>query len=95
MTIAPSVLAKYTGDIAFAAGEQPAQTTDAFLGQLQTAADNLDTAGINGAENLETAATLISESMTAPVAEQRMLIARANRLLRNIPDMVDEFRDMV
>ena len=95
MPIAPSVFAKYATDIAFVAEAEPAQTAEDFVSQLWTAADNLDTAGINGAEDLETAATLLSEATAAPVAEQRTLVSRANRLLRDTADMVDEYRDMV
>ena len=95
MAIAPSVLDRYTDDIAFAAGEQPATTTEDFIHQLHTAASNLADAGINGTEDLETAATLINEALAAPAAEQRTLINRATQLLKITREMVDEYRDMV
>lgn len=93
--IASSVFVEYVDDIAFAAEERPAATAEDFIHQLQTAADHLDTAGITGAEDLETAATLISEALSAPADEQHAFISRATQLLRNTREMVAEYRDMV
>lgn len=96
MTIAPSALAQYVDDIAFAAEEPPAQTPEAFIDQLRTAAHNLETyAGINGAEDLETAATYLSDALESSGAERRLLLDRAIRHLKNTSDMVDELRLMV
>lgn len=95
MTIAPSVLAKYVDDVAFVAESSPAQTPDEFLSQLETAAHNLSTARINGAEELETAVTYLADAMKSAGAERRVLLTKAVGYLANTRDMVDEYRAMV
>lgn len=93
---ADQFIAEYANDIAFAAEEQPAQTPEAFIEQLRTAAHNLGHyAGINGAEDLETAATYLADALSATGAEQRTLLDRAVGYLANTAEMVDEYRDMV
>jgi len=95
-TIAPSILARYTDDIAFVAEEKPATTPEAFVDQLQTAAHNLGFfARINGAEDLETAATYLSDAIASTGAERKVLLNKAVEYLVNTSDMVDEYRDMV
>jgi hypothetical protein len=94
-TIAPSVLAKYTDGIAFVAEKAPAATPQEFANQLETAARNLSMARINGAEDLETAATYLADAMRAKGAERRVLLGRAVEYLSNARDMVDEYRLMV
>jgi hypothetical protein len=94
-TIAPSILAKYVDDVAFAAEEQPATTPEAFVDQLDTAARNLGRARINGAEDLETAAIYLADAMRSQGAERRVLLNKAVGYLVNVADMVDEYRLMV
>lgn len=96
MTITPTILARYTDDIAFAAEAEPATTPQEFIDQLGTAARNLGTfARINGAEDLETAVIYLTDAMEAKGAERRVLLNRAVGYLANTADMVDEYRLMV
>jgi chemotaxis protein histidine kinase CheA len=96
VTIAPSILAQFVDDIAFAAEEPPATTPKVFIEQLRTAAHNLDVhARINGAEDLETAATYLTDAMEAKGAERRVLLNRAVKYLADTADIVDEYRLMV
>jgi hypothetical protein len=96
MTIAPAVLAEFVDDIAFAAGTEPATTPAEFIDQLGTAAINLGhSAGINGAEDLETAATYLADAMEATGGTRKKLLAQAVKYLKHTADMVDEYRDMV
>lgn len=90
------IIVRHATDIAFAAEEQPATTPDDFLDQLRTAAHNLGYyAGINGAEDLDTAAMYLDDARHAGTAEQPVLLKRANRNLKYLADMVDEYRLMV
>ncbi|MFB8182596.1 hypothetical protein ACFC8N_42735 [Streptomyces sp. NPDC055966] len=95
MTIAPSILATYTDNIAFVAETSPAQTPDEFVNQLETAARNLTAARINGAEDLETAATYLIDAIHAKGTERQVLTKQAVSYLANTRDMVDEYRAMV
>jgi hypothetical protein len=95
MTIAPAVLAPYVDDIAFVAEEKPATTPAEFAEQLGTASERLTDAGINGAEDLETAATYLADAIALTGAEQRVLLNRAVKYLKDTDDMVAEYRDMV
>ena len=96
MTIAPSLLAPYVDDIAYAAEAQPAETPEDFLNQLERAAHNLgDLARIDDAEDLQTAVVYLRDAMDAKGAERRVLLNRAVSYLANTADMVDEYRGMV
>lgn len=95
-TIAPAILAPYVDDIAFVAEEKPAATPQALVGQLQTAAHRLGYyAGINGAEDLETAATYLSDAIASTGGKRQVLLKQAVEYLVNTADMVDEYRLMV
>ncbi|WP_039942970.1 hypothetical protein [Streptomyces himastatinicus] len=94
MTIAPSALAKYVDDIAFAAEGTAATTPQEFAEQLEVAAENLSRAHINGAEDLETAATYLADAMRSTGADRRVLLDKAVEYLSNARDMVDEYRLM-
>lgn len=96
MTIAPAVLAPYINDIAYAAEQPPAETPEAFLNQLEKAAYNLHTlARINGAEDLETAATYLADALQSTGSQRRSLTNHAVRHLAGVRDVVDEYRGMV
>jgi hypothetical protein len=96
VTIAPSILAPYVDDIAFAAEAEPATTPQEFIDQLGTAARNLGYfARINGAEDLDTAATYLTDAMNATGAKRKVLLNQAVDYLVNTADMVDEYRLMV
>lgn len=96
-TIAPRVLAPFVHDIAFAAEAEPATTPEEFIEQLGAAARNLGYfARINGAEDLETAATYLTDAMATEAGiERSILLNRAVRYLAYTADMVDEYRLMV
>lgn len=89
------LLAWYAADIAFPAENTPATTLEAFASQLGTASDRMQDAGINNAEDLETAATYIADAAHLTGVEQAVLLKRASDLLSDVADMVDEYRDMV
>ncbi|MEU6990350.1 hypothetical protein ABZ953_06765 [Streptomyces sp. NPDC046465] len=92
-TIAPAIL---VNDIAFVAEEKPATTPQELVGQLQTAAHRLGyNAGINGAEDLETAAAYLSDAVTSTGSKRQVLLDQAVEYLVNTADMVDEHRLMV
>ena len=95
-TIAPSILAPFVDDIAFAAGAKPATTPEEFIDQLGTAYRNLGYfARIDGAEDLETAATYLTDAMEAGGTERRVLLKQAVAYLKHTADMVDEYRLMI
>lgn len=94
-TIAPSILAPYVDDIAFVAEESPATTPEDFVEQLRTAAHRLDVyARINGAEDLETAATYLVDALASTGAERSVLLNQVVKYLAYTSDMVDEYRLM-
>jgi hypothetical protein len=96
MTIAPTILARYVDDIAFVAEEKPATTPAEFVEQLGTAALRLGHyARINGAEDLDTAATYLTDAMASTGAKRKVLLNQAVEYLVNTADMVDEYRLMV
>lgn len=93
-TIAPAI-ARYVDDIAFAADGQPAETPAEFADQLEKAAETLARAGIIGAEDLQTAATYLTDAMEAKGVERRVLLSRAVDYLKDTADIVDEYRLML
>lgn len=74
----------------------PATGLAEFTRQLAYAADRCDRAGIAGSDDLETAVTLLVEGAveTRNAAKERLL-RRAAVLLKVVPEMADEYRDMV
>jgi len=95
-TIDPAVLAPFVDDIAFAAEAEPATTPEEFIDQLGTAARNLGFfARINGAEDLETAVTYLTDALEAKGTERDVLLNRAVGYLKDTADIVDEYRLMV
>lgn len=95
MTIAPAVLAPYVDDIAFVAEAPPATTPQELADQLGTASDRLADAGINGAEDLQSAATYLADASDETGTSRKTLLNRAVRRLAKTAEMVDEYRDMV
>lgn len=92
---AQTFLARYASDIAFVVEDSPAATLIGFATQLDTAASRMADAGINNAEDLETAAVYLNDAANASGDEQAVLLKRASDLLGDATDMVDEYRDMV
>ncbi len=74
----------------------PATTLAEFTRQLAYTADRCDKAGIAGSDDLATAVTLLLEGAAETGnAAKSALLRRAAVLLRVVPDMADEYRDMV
>jgi hypothetical protein len=89
---------RYADAIATVTEKAPATTVADFADQLDTAGLRLDDAGIQGAEGLVTAAIYLADTTEAAEAsgiEPAVLLKRARDLLSGVPDMVDEYRDMV
>ncbi|WP_331764331.1 hypothetical protein [Streptomyces sp. NBC_01506] len=96
MPLDPAFISRYADDIAFVAEEQPATNAEDFISQLQHAGYVLDTyAGITGAEDLDTAATYLSDALDSTGDEHRLLVDRAAKYLAGASDMVEEYRLMV
>jgi hypothetical protein len=89
------LLGWYADDIAFVAEESPATTLEAFATQVAEAGSRMEDAGINNAEDLDTASTYLADAANASGIEQAVLLKRASSLLNDVRDMVDEYRDMV
>ncbi len=90
-----ALLAWYADDIAFVAEETPATTLGEFVAQLGTAGSRMEDAGINNAEDLDTAATYLNDADSLTGDDRAVLFKRASNLLNDVADMVDEYRDMV
>ncbi|MEU6957632.1 hypothetical protein [Streptomyces sp. NPDC045714] len=81
--------------------EEPYATTGAdLIDQLREAEDRLDRAGIQGADDLGTAAGLLDQALDVELdggtpLEQGVFVARAADLLRELADMTAEYRAMV
>ena len=83
--------------VAYIADEPaPATTLAEFTRQLVYAADRCDTAGIAGSGDLTAAVRLLLEGAAETgSAVKGKLLLRAAVLLRIVPEMADEYRDMV
>ncbi|MFJ9634850.1 hypothetical protein ACIRU8_44890 [Streptomyces sp. NPDC101175] len=95
---AADIISRYATDIAYVAEEGKNQATDiaTLAGQLGTAARNFSLADINGHEDVETAATVLSEAHHATDAERTVFLRKADKLLSPIVwDMTQEYREMV
>lgn len=89
------LLSWYADDIAFVAEESPATTLEAFAAQVGTAGSRMEDAGINNAEDLDTASIYLADAANASGIEQAVLLKRAADLLNDVTDLVDEYRDKV
>lgn len=74
----------------------PAATLAEFTRQLAYAADRCDKSGIAGADDLTAVVPLLLEgAVETDSAAKSALLRRAAVLLRIVPEMTDEYRDMV
>jgi hypothetical protein len=89
------LLSRHADDIAFVAEEAPATDLNEFASQVGTAGSRMEDAGINNAEDLDTASTYLADAANATGTEQAVLLKRAADLLTDVSGMVDEYRDMV
>jgi uncharacterized protein related to proFAR isomerase len=97
-TITPEdIVRRYAEDLAFVAEENKADNLTSLIGHLETAAPRFSDAGINGHEDLETAATLLAEAnQAADDTERTVFLRKADKLLYPIVwDMTEEYRLMV
>jgi hypothetical protein len=86
----------YAQTVADITEKTPATTHTDFVDQLSTASSRMTDAGINGAEDLETAAIYladIDEAAEASGIGQAVLLKRARSLLAGLTDMADEYRE--
>lgn len=91
-----SLIRKHAANLAYAAEmDTPATDLGEFIRHLTYAANNFGLARINGHEDLETAVTLLDETGQADGADKQPFLLRAAALLRIVPEMADEYRDMV
>ncbi len=90
------IITRYADDIGYVAEESPATDLNTFIDQLDTAARRYDMAGINGHEDLETAAVHLGEASDATEDDARgVFLRRADELLAPVSDMTQEYREMV
>lgn len=94
---ADDIIRRYADDLAYVAEEDKATDAGTLAEQLGTAARRFDEAGINGHEDMETAATHLMEAHHATDdAARTVFLTRADELLYPIVwDMTQEYRDMV
>jgi hypothetical protein len=93
---AADLVRRYAGDIAYVAEKDPAVDLDGFIDQLGTAARNFDVAGINGHEDVETAADHLREaSLAADGTARDVFLRRADKRLASVDEMTEEYREMV
>lgn len=96
---ADDIIRRYAEDIAYVAEKDMDQATDigTLADQLDTAARNFSMAGINGHEDVETAATFLAEAHhSTDDIERTVFLRKANKLLSPIVwDMTQEYCGMV
>jgi len=95
---AEDLLKRYAADIGYVAeAEAPATDLAVLSHHLDTAATNFDMAGINGHEDIDTAAAFLAEVDSADDDTERgVFLRKADKLLSPLVfDMVQEYREMV
>jgi hypothetical protein len=93
---ANDIIARYADDIAYVAEEDRATDLDAFIDQLGTATWRLGMARINDYEDLETAAVDLDEARSSSDdTDGSVFLRRADKLLKNLGEMAQEYREMV
>lgn len=93
---AEDIIKRYADDIAFVAEEEPATDLAGLIDQLYTAARRYDEGGINGHEDVETAAIHLDEAYWSDDETARgVFLNRADELLGDVWDMTQDYRLMV
>jgi hypothetical protein len=92
---AVDIIRRYADDIAYVAEQDPATDLDSFIGQLGTAEARFSMAGINGHEDVGTAARLLDEARAADGTARDAFLRRAGKRLASVDEMTDEYREMV
>lgn len=90
------IIHRYAGDIAYVVEQPSATNLDVLIDQLDTAARHFGDAGINGHEDLETAAVHLAEARDSDDDTARgVFLRRADELLTDVSDMTEDYRLMV
>jgi hypothetical protein len=94
---ADDIVRRYADDIAFVVDQDQATDIGTLADQLDSAAGNFATAGINGREDLETASVFLTEAHhTTDDVERAVFLRKADDLLYPIVwDMTQEYRSAV
>ncbi|MFJ6069084.1 hypothetical protein ACIQHU_39345 [Streptomyces tendae] len=96
MVTVDSLITQHAADLAYVAEmEQPATDLPEFTRHLTYAAENFNMAEVNGSDDLHSAATLLGQASEVDGADKQPFLLRAAALLRIVPEMTDEYRDMV
>lgn len=95
-TTIDTLIQQHTANLAYVAEmTTPATDPAEFTRHLDYTADNFDLAGLSGVEDLRTAGTLLVEAAEADGAAREAFLARVAALLKDVPDMTAEYRNMV
>ncbi|MEW1699472.1 MULTISPECIES: hypothetical protein [unclassified Streptomyces] len=91
---ADTLVRRYADDLAYVTQQTAATSLAGLIAQLDTAAPRYDQAGINGHEDLETAALHLEDARTTTDKTARTAsLSRADSLLRPlVRDMTQEYR---
>jgi hypothetical protein len=73
--------------------QRRARTTSTFLNHLNDALHNLDRAQFDTSD-LATGAECLADAVQSEGAEQQVLLKRADKYLRGLDDMCDEYMEM-
>jgi hypothetical protein len=93
---ATGIVRRYADDIAYVAEQDPATDLDSFIDQLGTAEARFSMAGINGHEDVGTAARHLAEARDSSDGTARdAFLRRVDKLLQPVDEMTDEYREMV
>ncbi|MFE0207016.1 hypothetical protein [Streptomyces sp. NPDC058985] len=91
-----SLICKHASNIAYVAEmTTPATGLAEFTRHLTYAAENFNMAEVNGSDDLHSASTLLGQAAEVNGADKEPFLLRAAALLRIVPEMTDEYRDMV
>lgn len=91
-----SLIRQHADNIAYVAeATTPATDLGEFTHHLTYAAENFNMAGVNGSDDLHSAATILGQASEVDGADKQPFLLRAAALLRIVPEMTDEYRDMV
>ena len=90
------IIKRYADDIAFVAESTRAASLGELIDQLYTAARRFDEGGINGHEDVETAAILLGEVFNSTdETERNVFLTRADEILTDVGEMTYDYRLMV
>lgn len=95
-TTIEDLIRRHADDVAYVAETPAATDLDTFIDQLGTAARHFAMAGINGHEDVETAALHLDEARcNDDDTDPDVFLRRASKLLEDVWEMTQEYREMV